>query len=139
MPFSTLITLFKNWADDLLNSAQYLPITVTTAIALFVIKEVLDHKRKGRERLRKLNAIKLLLSQELEKNYWALISFFRVLVEIKEANLRMRMSKEYGLPIFIPLYMKSTLPLWPSMMKYCIRRSMLPMRIYLNSFTIEKH
>tara|TARA_R100001369_G_scaffold84847_1_gene117999 strand:- start:740 stop:1390 length:651 start_codon:yes stop_codon:yes gene_type:complete len=87
MPFSTLITLFKNWADDLLNSAQYLPITVTTAIALFVIKEVLDHKRKGRERLRKLNAIKLLLSQELEKNYWALISFFRVLVEIKEAKI----------------------------------------------------
>jgi hypothetical protein len=77
--------LLESWKGSVLTG-QYLPITVTVAIALFVAKEILEIFRKRRERLRKTNAAKLLLSQEIEKNHWALITFFRILNEIKTAE-----------------------------------------------------
>lgn len=81
----TWLTLLEDWGKDILDG-KYLPITVTVAIVLFVVKEQLEIRRKRQERLRKTNAAKLLLSQELEKNHWALVSFFRILNEMKEAE-----------------------------------------------------
>lgn len=79
------LEFLKDWRDNLL-SGQYLPIMVTVAIALFLLKEILEIRRRALERKRKTNAAKLLLSQELEKNHWALFSFFRVLQEIKDSQ-----------------------------------------------------
>ena len=79
------LEFLKDWSKGLI-SGQYLPITVSVAIALFLLKEVLEIRRRFLERKRKTNAAKLLLSQELEKNHWALVSFFRVLQEIKDAQ-----------------------------------------------------
>lgn len=81
----TWLTLLEGWGKDIL-AGQYLPITVTVAIALFLVKEMLEILRKRKERQRKTNAAKLLLSQELEKNHWALVSFFRILNDMKEAE-----------------------------------------------------
>lgn len=82
----TPLTQLEGWVGNVL-AGQYLPITVTAAIVLFVVKEVLEIRRKRQERMRKTNAAKLLLSQELEKNHWALVTFFRILTEIKEAEI----------------------------------------------------
>jgi hypothetical protein len=81
----TWIALLEGWGKNIL-AGQYLPITVTTAIVLFVVKQLLEIHRKRQERLRKMNAAKLLLSQELEKNHWSLVSFFRILDEMKKAE-----------------------------------------------------
>lgn len=77
--------LLDGWRVNILTG-QYLPITVTVAIALFIAKEILEIFRKRHERLRKTNAAKLLLSQELEKNHWALVTFFRILNDMKAAE-----------------------------------------------------
>lgn len=81
----TWLTLLEGWLTDV-PAGKYLPVTVTAAIVLFVVKEVLEIRRKRQERVRKTNAAKLLLSQELEKNHWALVSFFRILTEMKVAE-----------------------------------------------------
>lgn len=81
----TWLTLLEGWGKGIL-AGHYLPVTVTAAIVLFVVKESLEIRRKRQERLRKTNAAKLLLSQELEKNHWAFVAFFRILAEMKEAE-----------------------------------------------------
>jgi len=64
---------------------EYLPATVVIAILLFLVKEFLEFFRKRSERMRKISAIKILLAEELERNYWALVSMFRILNTLKEA------------------------------------------------------
>lgn len=80
-----LLNLLKDWGANFF-SGQYLPATVMAAIALFVVKELLEIRRRYLERSRKTNAVKLLISQELERDHWALVSFFRVLEEIKSTE-----------------------------------------------------
>ncbi len=72
------IQLFK-------NLGEYLSATAVVAILLFLVKEFLEILRRRSEKNRKINAIKILLAEELEKNYWALVSIFRVLNTLKEA------------------------------------------------------
>jgi hypothetical protein len=81
----TWLESLESWGKQVF-SGDYLPITVTAAIVLFVVKELLEIRRRRAERLRKTKAVKLLLSQELEKNHWALISFFRILDILNEAQ-----------------------------------------------------
>lgn len=59
------------------------PITAAIALFLFIVKELLDLLKKRAERLRKIQAIKILLAEELEKNYWTFRSMFRILDEIQ--------------------------------------------------------
>lgn len=59
------------------------PITAVIALLLFLVKELLDLLKKRAERLRKIEAIKILLAEELEKNHWAFRSMFRILDEIR--------------------------------------------------------
>lgn len=68
------------------NTHSYLPATVVAAIVIFLIKELLELRRRKKERERKLNAIKLLLAEELEKNHWAHRSFFSALSRLQESN-----------------------------------------------------
>ena len=68
------------------NAQTYLPVTVVAAIVIFIIKELLEVRRRKKERKRKLNAIKLLLAEELEKNHWAHHSFFSALSRLQESN-----------------------------------------------------
>jgi len=66
------------------NISQYLPITVISAILLFVLKETIEfYKRRSAER-RKIEAIKHLISIELQLNYWAVITIFRIFGEINK-------------------------------------------------------
>ncbi len=81
----TCLESLESWWKQVF-SGDYLPITVTAAIVLFAVKELLEIRRRRAERLRKTKAVKLLLSQELEKNHWALISFFRILDSLNEAQ-----------------------------------------------------
>ena len=70
-----------------LQSAQsYLPVTVVAAILIFLIKELLELRRRKKERTRKLNAVKLLLAEEIEKNHWVHRSFFSALSHLQEAE-----------------------------------------------------
>tara|TARA_R110001599_G_scaffold305926_4_gene512349 strand:- start:570 stop:794 length:225 start_codon:yes stop_codon:yes gene_type:complete len=48
-----------------------IPITVISAISLFVIKEITEVIRKRNASQRKISAIKCLLAEEIEINYWA--------------------------------------------------------------------
>jgi hypothetical protein len=51
---------------------SFAPVTVVAAVVLFVAKEGVEVVRRYRARQRKLKAIKVLLTEELERNYWAL-------------------------------------------------------------------
>lgn len=63
-----------------------LPATVVAAIALFTTKEIFEFFRRRNERRRKLNAVKLLLAEEIERNYWTHTSMFRLLDNLKEVS-----------------------------------------------------
>lgn len=62
----------------------YLPITALVAIVMFLCKETLEFFRKRRERKRKISAIKILLSEEIEKNHWALKQMFSAMQTLKD-------------------------------------------------------
>ncbi|WP_164352753.1 hypothetical protein [Pseudomonas viridiflava] len=49
-----------------------LPVTVVSAIALFFLKEIVEFFKKKSERERKINAYKVLVSEELLKNAWTI-------------------------------------------------------------------
>ncbi len=70
---------------DFMNT--YLPLTVLSAIILFVSKEVLEFFRKRNEKKIKLNAIKKLISYELEINNWVLERLFSA-INISKDYLR---------------------------------------------------
>lgn len=53
------------------ENIELFPITVIAAIALFFTKETIEFYKKGKERKRKISAIKTLISEEIRLNYWA--------------------------------------------------------------------
>ncbi|MFP3924611.1 hypothetical protein [Pseudomonas sp. W5-36] len=53
---------------------KILPVTVIAALALFLIKEVIEFFKRRAERQRKITAYKLLLLEELRKNAWTVSS-----------------------------------------------------------------
>jgi hypothetical protein len=66
-------------AIEVTNSSQFLnfsqgvdvaSISIFVAVVLFIAKEVIDTIRKYNASLRKKNAIKVLLSEEIELNHW---------------------------------------------------------------------
>ncbi|ENM5776229.1 hypothetical protein V4V55_003694 [Vibrio mimicus] len=66
-------------AIEVTNSSQFLilsqaldatSISIIVAIVLFVAKEIIDTYRKYNANLRKKNALKVLLSEEIELNHW---------------------------------------------------------------------
>ncbi|PTQ14261.1 hypothetical protein CWO33_13655 [Vibrio splendidus] len=64
-----------------------LPITVISAILLFVIKEVLELFRKSKAKKRKLSALKSVLKEELELNLWVWKKFESLLTNVKVAEV----------------------------------------------------
>ncbi len=66
--------------DDLIST--YLPITVVVTCVLFCFREVLDLIKKHREKKRLIETLKLLISEELRDNYYALDSLYNVLKKI---------------------------------------------------------
>lgn len=79
-PLTNLLTALM----DLIT--QYLPITAFVAIVVFFLKEFLEFLRKRRERKRKIGAMKILLSEEIEKNHWAFKQMFSALDSLKETR-----------------------------------------------------
>ncbi|WP_150410030.1 hypothetical protein [Xanthomonas sontii] len=68
------------------NTHSYLPATVVAAIIIFLIKELLELRRRKKERTRKLKAVSLLLAEEIEKNHWAHRSFFSALSSLQKSD-----------------------------------------------------
>lgn len=82
----------------LLDINKFLPITILITVLLFMIKEILERLRRADERRRKTKALQMLISHEIEKNNWALESFFRILSSIKE-NLDNNVKAKYSLEL----------------------------------------
>lgn len=68
------------WLETLQNIA---PLTVVTAITLFVAKEIAEAIRRRNSRARKASAIRTLLIEEMELNNWAIRSLRSILVDIE--------------------------------------------------------
>lgn len=58
---------------------KFAPLTVVTAVILFVAREVIEGVRRYRSRARKAKAIRILLVEELELNKWAIQSLRNIL------------------------------------------------------------
>lgn len=61
---------------------KFAPLTVATAVILFVARELIESVRRYRSRARKAEAIRTLLVEELELNKWAIGSLKNILKEI---------------------------------------------------------
>jgi len=61
-----------------------LPVTVVAAILLFILRELFDLFKKRSDKKRNIEAIKLLIADEIEKNHWSLKSLFMALSCLKE-------------------------------------------------------
>jgi hypothetical protein len=66
--------------------ADFLPITVISAISLFIIKEIVEFIRKRKARKRKISAIKNLLAEEIEINYWAWKNLTSIGKRVKDSS-----------------------------------------------------
>jgi len=76
---------FPLLVDRLINGEMnLLPVTVVAAIFLFFLRELVDLFKKRSDIKRNIEAIKLLIADEIEKNHWSLVSMFRVLTSLKE-------------------------------------------------------
>lgn len=64
------------WLETL---QQIAPLTVVTAIALFVAKEVTEGIRRYKSRSRKASAIRILLVEEIERNNYSIHSLRHIL------------------------------------------------------------
>jgi len=65
--------IFNSLANDL---GKYLPITVIAAIALFIIKEIVDFIKKHKAKKNKIKAISHVISEEIKFNHWSLKKLF---------------------------------------------------------------
>jgi hypothetical protein len=63
---------------------NFLPVTVVSAIGLFFLKEVVEFFKKRSERLRKIKAYKILISEELLKNAWTIRQLRELMREIDD-------------------------------------------------------
>ncbi|WP_254276938.1 hypothetical protein [Halomonas sp. 3H] len=76
---------FSALADKVANGeVSFLPVTVISAILLFILREILEAIKKKRESKRKLFAYKSLLAEELELNLWAQRQLLGIINEIEE-------------------------------------------------------
>ena len=65
--------------------SSILPITVIFAIILFIVKETVEFYRRVMANKRKVTAVKKLLSNEVEKNYWVIKSLRMHLISIQNS------------------------------------------------------
>lgn len=65
--------------------SEYLPITVVVTLLLFCTREILDLTKKHNEKKRTLTTLKLLLSEELKSNFYALDSLYSIIVRVNSA------------------------------------------------------
>ncbi|WP_440495493.1 hypothetical protein [Serratia sarumanii] len=66
------------------ESSSFLPITVISAIFLFILKEVVEAIKKRGANRRKISAMKRFFSRECERNLWTIQILNSVLSDINE-------------------------------------------------------
>lgn len=84
--FSFLIEFVDSHKSTFMHSSDtsnIIPLSVLVAIIIFLAKEILELIRNHKNRLRKTSAIKALLSEEIEKNYWAIKSYKSVVKSVR--------------------------------------------------------
>lgn len=69
---------------DLTTISSFLPVTVISAVALFLIKELVELVRRFRANRRRIGAMKMLLTEEIEQNHWTYNILKRTLREIND-------------------------------------------------------
>jgi hypothetical protein len=79
--------LFRSFSEKVVSGdVGFLPITVVSAIFLFLIKEGIENYKKKKERKRKIAAIKSLFSEEIKLNYWVFAQLKSLLKTVDEAK-----------------------------------------------------
>lgn len=79
----TIGNLLAQWSDH----AEWLPITVWAAIILFVLKEVVEWKRRRAADLRKVRALKRVVARECELNFSAMTGLTETLNDMQEVGV----------------------------------------------------
>jgi hypothetical protein len=76
---------FTNGIDKIL-SGDINPISIgaIVAISIFIIREILEAYRKSNARTRKVKALKAIISEEIEINYWAWLQIKTIVTKVKE-------------------------------------------------------
>jgi len=90
----TLGYLLITFVIDSLSSDSYkeavnqplglIPISVFAAIILFICKEVVEFFRRKKANFRKVSAIKILLSEEIQLNYWVWLQMKSLINTVKD-------------------------------------------------------
>lgn len=65
---------------------DFVPITVISAVLLFVLKEIIELIRKSKAKKRKKKAFRALIAEEIERNHWALRSLKSILGDIQSEH-----------------------------------------------------
>lgn len=73
-------------AEYFVWAPEVLPATAFVAIVLFILKTVLDWWTNRLARKRRTKALKLLMSEECERNHWSLKTFFSSLEEYRDRS-----------------------------------------------------
>ncbi|WP_343503683.1 hypothetical protein [Alloyangia pacifica] len=71
--------------EFVVSAGRLLPVTVVVAISLFVVKEVLEGKRRRQGNSRKRRAVCRLLANEIERNHWSIKSLRESLGSVERA------------------------------------------------------
>lgn len=66
------------------ENSSFLPITVISAISLFILKEIVEAVKKTGANRRKISAMKRFFSRECERNLWTIDILSSVLSDINE-------------------------------------------------------
>lgn len=83
------------------NVSTIFPITVVAAIGIFLLKEILEWRRREAANKRKVSAIKRLIADDMERNKWTLGSLRRLLSDLSTvipAGGRTYLTSEAGYP-----------------------------------------
>ena len=72
--------LWASWSDH----GEWLPITAWVALGVFVLREVLEWRRRRAADARKVQALKKVIARECELNYWSVDQLSDTLSEMRK-------------------------------------------------------
>lgn len=96
---------------------DYLPITVVCAIAIFLIKEVIEFFKKRAEKRRKIKAYQSLVMDEVKKNAWSVKHLKNILNDLSDPgfnSVKIKNLSSGSSRIFVDVDGRVTSsPIWP--------------------------
>ncbi|ASK18051.1 hypothetical protein CEK60_01490 [Halomonas sp. N3-2A] len=89
LAFSYLLILFVLQVErsgfylEIISGMNATSISIFVAVFLFLVKEVLEYRRKRKARLRKIGALKAIISEEIELNHWTWLKIKDLIETVK--------------------------------------------------------